>query len=582
MRIRHLLSETSARRDTEQAGNFFLKNEGSFFTMRPNRNSRYDGWFIEDTRPTPSHFTKLIERITYVKGDDNVSPDPVGITIADHAAFWEYGDGAKLGFQLAPDHLGMQIRASRPFTLQITLDIRDMYKIPEFGRDYQISRVAGAVVVKYTDSILSQPIYLHISSNDYIEVEGSWSQVSYPWDAGRNSSPSQLYAFNFGQVTTDTLSIGAGYSPEEAQAAAHAARRIPLEIVGIGISYVEDDFNAEILCAKESTRRALGWLQGPKGTYAGLPWFHQTWSRDELIAALGMDAAGQREVIQRYISNPLQNGELPTFIGSGTYSADGIGWLCLLLREHGIEHLSQAGKDALAEFFLTAKTGLSEGRTGIHGFIHSGHNATWMDTIGRTGYRIDVQCMYALLLEVLGKLTDEPAFEEERLAFLENIRGSFFRDGYLWDGVDDASKRPNVFLAYLLQPELLSSEDWKLTFSEVIAVTGTPWGGLTSLDRNDNAFQPESTGENNLSYHNGDSWFFVNNLAAVALHRCDNHVYAQTISRLVRSSTDEILWKNMLGQPGEIASADSGTSWGCGIQAFSAGTYLFLLEELAK
>jgi len=581
MRIRHLLSETSARRDTEHSANFFLKNATSFLTLRPEHHSRYNGWFLEDTRSTPSKFTKLLEHIRYIKGE-NVAPEPVGITVAEDAAFWEYGDGAKIGFQLAPQHSGLLIRASRPSTLELTLDIRDMYQIPEFGRDYQVTRIAGGVVVKYTDSVLDRTVYLHVSCHDYIETNGTWQAVDYPWDAARNSTPSQLYTYTLGQVTTDSIALGAGHTPEEAQAAAHAARRLPLETVGVGVSYAEDDLNTEILCAKASTRRALDWLRTPKGTYAGLPWFHQTWSRDELIAALGMDAIAQREIIQRYITYPLQQGELPTFTGSGTSCADGIGWLALLLREHGVEHLSTAGKAAMASFFSLARTGLNEGRKGIHGLINSGYNATWMDTIGRDGYRLDIQCMYGLLLEVLGTLSGNNEYEEERKQFNVQVREHFFHDGYLWDGLGDATKRANVFLAYLLQPDLLTEEEWKSCFSTVIAATSTPWGGLTSLDRSHPAFQPESTGQNNLSYHNGDSWFFVNNLAATALHRCDAHVYAQTINRILRSSTDEILWQNFLGQPGEIASADSGTSWGCGIQAFSAGAYLFLLNELAS
>jgi len=188
--------------------------------------------------------------------------------------------------------------------------------------------------------------------------------------------------------------------------------------------------------------------------------------------------------------------------------------------------------------------------------------------------------MYALVLELLGELTADAAYHGAHEQFLELIRAHFWKETYLWDSPDDASKRPNVFLAYLLQPALLTDEQWKSCFSTIIHACSTEWGGLTSLDRAAASFQPLSTGENNLSYHNGDSWFFINNLAAVALARCDSHVYAQTINRLLLSSTEETLWKHFLGMPGEIASAADGTSWGCGIQAFSAGTYLFLLQEL--
>jgi glycogen debranching enzyme len=160
------------------------------------------------------------------------------------------------------------------------------------------------------------------------------------------------------------------------------------------------------------------------------------------------------------------------------------------------------------------------------------------------------------------------------------VRSVFYHKGVLKDGSDDNTIRPNCFLAYLLQPELLKAQEWERAFGSALATLRTSWGGLASLDRNDPAFQAKSTGENNLSYHQGDSWFFVNNLAGVALSRLGMKVFKPVVEELLKSSTEEILWKHVAGQAGEIASAADGESWGCGTQAFSAGTYLFFTEEL--
>ena len=579
MRIRHILSSGTVRRDTTNSGAFFLRNSASFLALQPERTSRYHGWFVENTATTPSRFTKLLEHIIYTKGD-NAFPEPSGITITDAAAFWEYGDGTKIGYQLTEHQAGLQIKASRATTLRIILDIRDMYSQPEFGRNYSVTRVAGGVVVKYTDGKLAEPVYLHIQSNEMMSLTSAWEKVSYPWDAARHSDPSELFVYTLGDIETEKICFGAGATPEEAQLACSAAARIPLETLGIGTSYSDNNSATEVICAKAGAERALEWLDSAQGIYAGLPWFHQVWSRDELLGALGASPDKRRSIIQRYLALPLQHGELPTFLGSGTTCADGIGWLALLLREHGTHELNDSGRQAVARFFEEARTGLQQARLGLNGLIHSGHNSTWMDTIGREGYRIEIQCMYALVLELLGELTGEEHYFEEQKTFLAHVRELFFHDGYLWDGADDPTMRPNVFLAYLLQPELLTEEEWKSCFSHIIRTCSTEWGGLTSVDKNDGRFQPLSTGENNQSYHEGDSWFFVNNLAATALARCDTTIYAQTVNRLLMGSTEEILWKHFLGLPGEIASAADGESWGCGIQAFSAGPYLFLLREL--
>jgi glycogen debranching enzyme len=272
-------------------------------------------------------------------------------------------------------------------------------------------------------------------------------------------------------------------------------------------------------------------------------------------------------------------GELPTFNDSHTTCADGVGWLCLLIHEYGVENLSDDTHTRLLHFLTTAKEQLAAHRMAGHGLIHSGHNATWMDTIGRTGYRLEIQCMYGLLLELLYELTGDERHEQDRLRLLGKVKQQFWHDGYLKDGLADTSLRPNVFIAYLLQPDLLSNLAWQSCFDKALAALKTPWGGLASLDMSHPDFQPASTGENNVSYHNGDSWFFVNNLAGIAMLRFNQHYYGKTIVDILQSSTPETLWENMIGQPGEISSAYQLESFGCGIQAFSGGTYLALLKE---
>jgi Amylo-alpha-1,6-glucosidase len=578
MRVRHILSDTTVRRDIAGTRSFFLRSPLGYVALRPERNSRYEGWFWEDPS-TPAAFLKILEAIEYVKGEDAVEPELSGMTVTEDAAFWEYGDGAKLGFKLAPQHAGLQVRAGRPVRLRLTLDIRKTYEHPEFERAYEVTRVAGGLVVKYSDPTLERPVYLHIATDGLMTLDGTWKEVSYPWDARRNSFPSSMHAYVLGEVTTEKLSFGIGWTADEAQAACHAAAHMPLETIGFGPSFGGDDTNDEIRTALSGAERALEWLTTPAGTYAGLPWFHQVWSRDELIAGLGMNEDGRRSILQRYVGLPLEKGELPTFTGSGTTCADGVGWFCLLLREHGIEDLSEGGAEAVITFLKDAVRGLRAERM-ENGLVNSGHNATWMDTIGRVGCRIEIQCMYALALELLARLSGDGAFEKERQSFLGLVREQFFKDGYLWDGHDDPRMRPNVFIAYLLQPELLTEEDWKSCFARAIAALSTPWGGFASLDKSDPAYKAESSGQDNLSYHNGDSWFFVNNLSAVALRRLDARVYSQTIARLIESSVEETLWKNFAGLPGEIASAQSGESWGCGIQAFSAGAFVLLAREL--
>ena len=518
---------------------------------------------------------KLLERIEPVDAGGVTA-----LTSTGNAAFFTYANGSSLGWKLTPNGSGCAVSATTSTPLRIVLDIREQYDSPGMGREYVISPEMGGALVSYRDKTMDATTFIHLRCKEEIRYKGEWVEVAYPRDAARNSEPSKLYAYVLGESTSTLLAFGYGITPEEArkQSAASSKQRVSAPRVGADLSH--DTLMAEVTTARVSVAQSLRWLQAPDGIWAGLPWFHQVWSRDELIAALGFSRAQQLELIRSYLGKELINGELPTFLGSGTTCADGVAWLCLLIKEYGAQSLPAEEKTRLIHFLERARAGLLETRTARHGLIYSGHNATWMDTIGREGYRIEIQAGYALMLSLLYELTGAQAYSQEHASFLGRIREYYWRRGYLADGLNDDTIRPNVFLAYLLEPEILSETLWLHCFDAALNALRLEWGGLSSVDTSDSRFHATSTGQNNLSYHNGDSWFFVNNMSAVAMHRLNGRRYSHVITGILQSSTHEILWHNLAGHPGEISSAGLLDSWGCGIQAFSGGPYLWLLAEL--
>jgi hypothetical protein len=576
MHIRHLLPATSCRTEVTGDRAVFLRNQiGSQFTAYTSRQTRYEGWFMQEK----DTFFKLLERIEIVH-EDGVLPPIHTLTTTGETFFWQFENGLTLGHMLAPQHNGLVISTSKPSTLRIVLDARAMYSSPVTGRDYAVTQELEGCLVRYMDNILDWPIFIHIRTTQPIELTQTWKEYLYPRDNQRNSPPDHLYSYVLGTIRTNLLAIGAGRTAEEARTASAAARRSTHVAPNIGENPHHETLLSQTSTARSTVSHGLRWLQTAKGLYAGLPWFHQVWSRDELITALGFSREDQHALIDRYLGYPLENGELPTYLGSHTTCADGVGWLCLLVREYGEHSLPHDTKKRLRHFLSAAYIQLREHRQASHGLIYSGTNATWMDTIGRSGFRLEIQCMYALVLELLFTLTEDSRYEKEWLQHLGRIRQLFWRDGYLGDGLGDAAIRPNVFLAYMLQPDLLGQAEWGSCFEVAILALTCPWGGLASLDRANPAFKGITTGEDNRSYHNGDSWFFVNNLAAIAMHRLDDSRFGKQVVGILQSSTDEILWHNMLGLPGEISSAFELDSFGCGLQGFSGGTYLALLNEM--
>ncbi len=572
MQIRHILPAASSRSTVSGERAFFLRNQvGSTLSFYTSRQTRYEGWFLQEG----DRFAKLLERIE-VDGAGELS----AMTNFGATWMWQYADGLDLSWTLAETAVGMTVTTNRPAPLRITLDMRDLYAHPEWGRDYAVSMDVSGVSVRYSDNQMGQPLYLHLRCQSGFSLTKTWKEQYYPRDTFRHSSPDRLYTFELGTATTERLSLGAGRSAAEAAAASLAASQQEVEQSGIGISHSHDTLLTQTVTARATVLHGLQWLQTQHGMYAGLPWFHQVWSRDELIAALGFTREEQHAIIERYLGLPIIEGELATYAGSGTTCADGLGWLCLVVREYGEHLLPEETQQRLRHRLQEGYTQLKQFRLASHGLIHSGHNTTWMDTIGRTGFRIEIQTMFALLLDLLHSLTGEARYEQERLQLLGKIRQYYWNGHSLADGLDDPTIRPNIFLAYLIQPDLLREEQWQRCFDTALAALSCSWGGLSSLDRQNPAFLGFTTGEDNRSYHNGDSWFFINNLAAVAMHRLNARRFGRTVMDILQGSTDEILWHNMAGMPGEISSAYELDSYGCGLQAFSGGTYLALLNQL--
>ena len=571
MKIRHLLPSTSSRHEVEGIRGFLLRNQtGTFLSFYSERQTRYEGWYLQKG----THFYKVIERIE-IAGQPITSLINLGNTV-----FWEHHNGVRLGWKMVNGMNGLTIAASHKVPLEIHLDPREIYQMSEWNRSIETSQDSTGYTICCMDPSLPEPLYLHIRTKGECTLRQNWNPVLYPRDKQRHSPPDSRYIFHLATVQTDLLSLGLGWTSAEAKKASLSASKQRVQAPGLGINYSHDTLVNQLIAAKATVQQGLRWLQTENGMWAGLPWFNQVWARDELITALGYTKEQQLEVINTYLGHPLLNGELETFLGSKSSCSDGVGWLCLLVKEYGLNTLPAETRTRLLHFLKNAHFGIRTFQQAPHGLIKSGHNATWMDTIGRAGFPLEIQTMYALLLEQLYELTSEPSYLQEQVQMLGRIKQHFWKTPHLLDAVGNSQIRPNVFIAYLTQPNLLRASDWQKVFDYTLNLLTTSWGGLSSLAPSDSSFRSESSGQDNQSYHNGDSWFFINNLAAIAMHRLDNHYYGKAIITILESSTKEILWYNLAGLPGEISSAKQLDSWGCGLQGFSGGTFLALLREL--
>ena len=341
-----------------------------------------------------------------------------------------------------------------------------------------------------------------------------------------------------------------------------------------------------------------------RGVFAGLPWFFQYWMRDEAITTKALieqeHYALAKEVLLRWV-HAIHEEQTTAHEASTLRSADGPGLIAkrvndLLqkLEEDTNNYFSREELMYIKETFDGYKNSLLRDD---EGFVINKDKETWMDTapdgMNRAGIRIEIQCLYLNLLELqitISKLLREDAgvYEQEKQLFVERVKKKFFVeqdlliDGFFLDNTPDLITRPNIFLAHYLYPDLLTRDEWEQTFDKALDELYLSWGGLSSISQQHSLFQARHTGVNNKSYHQGDSWYFINNIAAITLFKINPHKYYERIHAIYEASKKDLLFLGALGHASEVSSAYAQQSTGCCSQAWSAATLIELLKTMRR
>jgi glycogen debranching enzyme len=144
------------------------------------------------------------------------------------------------------------------------------------------------------------------------------------------------------------------------------------------------------------------------------------------------------------------------------------------------------------------------------------------------------------------------------------------------------SLRCNIFLACYIYPNLLYNKEWKNFFKNSLSQLWLEWGGIASLDKENSAFHKLHSGEKPNSYHQGDSWFWVNNLAAIVLSQVDKRGFQAYINKILQASSYDILWQGIIGHHSELSSARDFKAQGCLSQAWSSAMFIELCLYITK
>jgi len=612
MQIIHKLGTRSISKKTDDETYFLLTNKRLGYAYLPNkttsgRESRYMGVFFPYKNSLYRVVAELcVDKNTYVRK-----------VVNKFYNVERYITGNKEIFFMPLYLNSIVYRLNRSDLVRISLDIRPSYEPFAFGRFYKITKKDDKILVEYTkkdNDRTEYKLYVAIKPEnlDYKEIL-RWKPVYYALDFERNSSPAEMNIYELIKVNSKKIVISFSQNKEDALKEADYVSENLRELEKKRRNYIKKIIRdeevekkligrgpkrKEIYFAYNACKISLDQFVTEEGIYAGLPWFFQIWSRDELISLKNIPFKEKRGIIFRDLNNIQEDGRIPNIIDLNNYydnicttNADSIGWLFKRIDESINEfYLEEKGfiLDKLIESVCRMNENYIDGD-----LIINKSKETWMDTIfgdnGRLGKRIEIQAMLLNIYHLAYRLTKHTKYDDVSNAFrfleesmLKKVREEFWNGKVLADGLDDFTIRPNIFIAAYIYPDILSKEEWIKCFENSLPALWLKWGGISTIDKESDLFTEKHTGERIQSYHRGDSWYFMNNLAALILYRMDKKKFRRYIERILKASTEEILWKGMIGHHSELSSAIRGESNGCGAQAWSNAMYIELINEIYK
>ena len=509
--------------------------------------------------------------------------------------------------------------------LKIYLDPRKIYDFSKFNRNIEVYEENNILISEYNNN--GYKLFLGIKGHSNYEFKNNWIERNYFFDGERSGNSS--WFVNEGleiEFDESTLIAQAKTKEELFETLLNSSNSIERNINFykenskfeenkllnfVDKFYQRENFfdeqknkkddNSELiayLCALKSFNELI--LDSP-GIYAGYYWFFQFWTRDETISLGGLikehDEKNNhiiKNILTRLFSQVLDDGRIPNrFPHANLGSADGVGWSVKRISQI-INIFNENESRELIQKIKESTDKLIENHTCEDFAINLGKE-TWMDTTGSTnddreGARIEIQALrlntYKFLKENLPEQSEHYSKLETNLR--TKVRELFFDGEKLADGIvklnnewnTDYTQRPNIFLAYYIYDELFSQQEWEKIFDYALPRLWLDWGGLSTIDVNHELFKKEYTGENDDSYHRGDSWYFVNNISAISLNKLNKNKYQKYISKIKNASIKDILEKGMLGSASEVSSACEQKAEGTWHQAWSISTFIELIHEL--
>ncbi len=559
MKVKHILGKSWEKEVAEDVS-FLLSNKlGDYLWLSENPESRYQGWFFTPEEDLGKKIYKIIEDIRPTDKSSLFSINNYFSKIERE------GNNLKESFQLSENNHLLVYSLNQVKEIELVLDVRNSYS--NDYSDYQIEEIKGKILIEANTG--AETIFLAIKGvEDYQKLEERTVR-EYGFDKKRSSPPFERSVFRAIKMRGQKLVFSVSKNKE-----------IALQSADKKIVFKNLENNQEPVDFVSAKVGLKNLTTNKNRIYAGLPWFFQFWQRDEAISLGGLKIIDKQKSEDVFWELLKETGKGP----KENQMADAVGWTF----KRSFLFLNGFNKEKEKTLSDVLKSRVNFNPETILRF--NKEKETWMDSISRKGARIEIQALW-LSMYKLGKLIDPEnsklykKLENDLKSEVRNIfwDGSILADGYCSEkNRVDKTIRPNIFLAYYIYPELLSKEEWKNCFRRALYELWLDWGGLATISKEDPRYNKNHTGELSESYHQGDSWFFINNLAAISMNRLDDGRFSYEINKILTASRENLMWQGAIGHMNEVSSSSSLKPEGAISQAWSFGTYLEALYEVFK
>ena len=469
----------------------------------------------------------------------------------------------------------------------LELDFRRQNETPKEGRIYTIKEEKNILIIeykKYKDNSLKELEY-----KKYLAIKGikeytkimSWEERIFSRDKERNSEPYKSWVYkelSFHVHGTSELIFSEGTTKNEAVRKANSNIRIIKAALTAHSKKLESKNKALTQAIK--TLDSLTIRETPPRILAGMPWFNQDWRRDEAISSIAYHVMGNSKLTKQILMKYLQGiGKFETKLGSERKSCDArlIAYTNILkLLKDNVKFT----KHELKQIYTSVIKNLhhiqeKETRNSLY---YNETGETWMDSISRDGRTIEMQSLLLSTIELAFYLTkmlnEDHASKYEQLLELtkKKVKKDFKKKGTNWDSIEGTECTSNIFLAHYYYSSLYTKKEWEELFDKALDELWIYWGGISTLSINSENFQRKHTGENPISYHQGDSWFFMNNIAALSMKKVNKKKYSKYITKIIKAIT-----KVLEDSCPEVSSAEELKQEGSWLQAWTASTFIELV-----